>query len=67
MSDTADLSNFVCNKKEGPVYIAIGNLSSKIRQMTLTHSIVMFAVLPILIKTHRKSQKRLEDQRQTHQ
>jgi hypothetical protein len=50
MSDGTHLSNFVSDKKEWPVYMTIGNVSSKIRQMPSTHSVVMVALLPIQIK-----------------
>jgi len=43
----------------------IGNLSSKIRQMPSTHSIVMVALLPIPIKNRNIPQKRLDEERQT--
>jgi hypothetical protein len=65
MSDRTHLSNFAGDKKEWPVYMTIGNLSSKIRQMPLTHSVVMVALLPIPIKNRNIPQKRLDEQRQT--
>jgi len=52
MSDGTNLSNFAGDKKEWPEYMTIGNLSSKIRQMPSTHSIVMVALLPIPIENH---------------
>jgi len=45
--------------------MTIGNLSWKLRQMPLTHSVVMVALLPIPIKNRNISQKRLDEQRQT--
>jgi len=45
--------------------MTIGNLSSKIRQMPSTHSVVMVALLPIPIKNRNIPQKRLNEQRQT--
>ena len=65
MSDGTHLSNFAGDKKEWPVYMTIGNLSSKIRQMPSTHSVVMVALLPIPIKNRNIPQKRLDEQRQT--
>jgi hypothetical protein len=65
MSDGTHLSNFAGDKKEWPVYMTIGNLSSKIRQMPSAHTIVMVALLPIAIKNHNIPQKRLDDQQQT--
>jgi len=65
MSDGTHLSNFAGNKKEWPVYMAIGNLSSKLRQMPSTHCIIMVALLPILIKNRNIPQKRLDEQRHT--
>ena len=50
MSDGMHLSNFAGDKKEWPVYMKIGNLSSKIRQTPSTHSVVMVALLLIPIK-----------------
>ena len=49
MSDGTHLSNVPGDKTQWPVYMTIGNLSLKIRQMTLTHSIVMVTLLPIPI------------------
>jgi len=60
-SDGTHLSNFAGDKKEWPVYMTIGNLSSKIRQMPSTDSIVMVALLPIPIKNRNIPQKRLDE------
>jgi len=65
MSDGTHLSNFAGDKKEWPVYMTIGNLSSKICQMPSTHSVVMVALLPIPTKNCNIPQKRLDEQRQT--
>jgi len=65
MSDGTHLSNFTRNHKEWPVYMTIGNLSSKTCQMSSTHSVVMVALLPIPIKNRNILQKRLDEQRQT--
>ena len=65
LSDGTHLSNFAGNKKEWPVYMTFGNLSSKLRQMPVTHSVVMVALLPIPIKNRNIPQKRLDEQRQT--
>jgi hypothetical protein len=65
MSDGTHLSNFAGDKKEWPIYMTIGNLSSKIRQTPSTQSVVMVALLPIPIKSRNIPQKRLNEQRQT--
>jgi hypothetical protein len=65
MSDGTHLSNFAGDKKEWPVHITIANLSSKIRQMPSTHSIVMVAPLPIPIKNCNIPQKLQDEQWQT--
>jgi len=65
MSDGTHLSNFAGDKKEWAVYMIISNLSSKLHQMTSTHSVVMVALLPMPIKNRNVPQKRLDEQRQT--
>jgi hypothetical protein len=65
MSDRTHLSNFASDKKEWPVYMTIGNLSSKICQMPTPDTVVMVALLPIQIKNHNIPQKRLDEQQQT--
>jgi len=65
MSDGTHLSNFAGDKKEWPVYMTIGNLSSKIHQMPSTHSLMMVALLLIPIKNHNIPQKGLDEQWQT--
>jgi hypothetical protein len=65
MSDGTYLSNFAGDKQEWPVYMTIGNLSSKIRQMPSVHTVVMVALLPIPIKNRNIPQIRLDEQRQT--
>jgi len=65
MSDGTHLSNFAGNKLKWPVYMTIGNLSSKIGHMPSTHTVVMVALLPIPIKHCNIPQKRLDEQRQT--
>ena len=67
MSDGTHLSNFAGDKKEWPVYMTIGNLSSKIRQMPSTHSVVMVALLPLSIKNPNIPKKPLDEHRQTNQ
>jgi len=62
MSDGTHLWNFAGDKKDWPVYMTIGNLSSKLRQMPSTHSIVMVALLRIPIKNRNIPQKRLNEQ-----
>ena len=44
MSDRTHLSNYAGDLKEWLVYMTIGNLSSKIRQMPTTHSVIMVAL-----------------------
>jgi hypothetical protein len=65
MSDGTHLLNFVSNKQEWPVYMTIGNLSAKIRQMPSTHSVVKVALLPIPIQNRNSPHKRLNMQRET--
>jgi len=65
MSNRTHLSNFAGDKKEWPVYMTIGNLSSKICQMPSTPSVGMVTLLQILIKNRNIPQKRLDEQRQT--
>jgi hypothetical protein len=65
MSDGTQLSNFAGDKKEWPVYMTIGNLSSKISPTPSTHIVVMVALLPIPIKNRNIPQKRLDEQRKT--
>ena len=65
MSDRTHLSNFPGTKNVWPVYMTIGNLSSKICQMPLTHTVVMVALLPIPIKNCKIPRKRLDEQRRT--
>jgi len=65
MSDGTHLSDFAGDKKEWPVYMPIGNVSSKIHLMSSTHTVVMVALLPIPSKNHNIPHKRLDEQRQT--
>jgi len=46
MSDGTHLPNFAGDEKEWPIYVTIGNQSSKIRQMPSMHSVVIVALLP---------------------
>jgi hypothetical protein len=62
MSDGMHHSNFAGDKNEWPVYITIGNLSSKLYQMPSTHSVSMVAFLPIPINTRNIPQKGLDEQ-----
>jgi hypothetical protein len=55
--DGTHLSNFGGNKKEWPVYMTVGNLSSKICQMLSTQRVVMVALLPIPIINRKSAQK----------
>jgi len=66
MSDGTHLSNFAGDMTEWPVYMTIGNLSSKICQMPSTHTIVMVALLPIPIQNCNIPHKRLDEQWRTH-
>jgi hypothetical protein len=63
MSDGTHLSNFAGHRKEWPVYMPIRYLSSKIRQMLTTHSVVMVALRLIPIKNRNIPHKRLDEQR----
>ena len=65
MSEGPHLSNLAGDKKELPVYMTIGNLSSKIRQMPSAHTVVMVALPLIPIKNRQIPQKGLDEQRQT--
>lgn len=65
MSDGTHLSNFAGDKKEWPIYMTIGNLSSKTRQSPSTHSVVLVGLLPIPLKMRNISDKRKDEQRQT--
>jgi len=65
MSNGTHLSNFAGDKKEWPVYMTTGKLSSKIRQMPSTHSVVTVALIPITIKNHHIPLKGLDEQQQT--
>jgi hypothetical protein len=64
-SNGTHLSNFAGDKKQWPVYMTMGNLSSKLRQMPSMHSMVMVAFLPIAIKNYNIPQKKLVEQRHT--
>jgi len=65
MSNGTHLSNFAGDKKEWPVYVTIGNRSSKLRQMLPTHSVIMVTLMPIPIKNGNIPQKQLDEQRHT--
>jgi hypothetical protein len=65
MSDKTHLSNFAGDKKEWPVYMTIGNLSSKLRQMPSTHTVLMVSLVPITIKNRNILPKWLDEQRHT--
>jgi hypothetical protein len=67
MFNGTHLSNFAGDKKEWPVYMTFGNLSSKIRQTPSTHSIVMVTLLQVPIKNRNLPQKSLDAQRQSKQ
>jgi hypothetical protein len=61
ISDRTHLSNIAVEKTERPVYMAIGNLSLKLRQMHSTHSSVMDALLLIPIKIRNIPEKRRDE------
>jgi len=65
MSDGTHLSNFAGDQKQSPVYMTIGNLSSKIHQMPTMHTVVLVALLPIPIMIRNIPQNWLDEQRQT--
>jgi len=65
MSDETHLLNFAGDKKEWSVYMTIGNVSSKIRQTTSKHAVVMFALLPIPMKNRNIPPNRLDVQQPT--
>jgi hypothetical protein len=65
MSDGTHLLNVAGDKKEWLVYMTIGNLSLKMRQMASTQRVVMVALQPIAIKNRNILQKWVEEQRQT--
>jgi len=65
MSDGTHLSNFAGDKTEWPVYMTIGNLSSKLCQMPLTHSVVMVALRPIPVRNRNIPPKQLDGLRPT--
>jgi hypothetical protein len=65
MSDRTPLSNYASDMKEWPVFMTSCNVSSKICQMTLKHSIIIVALLPITINNRNILQKRLHEQWQT--
>jgi hypothetical protein len=65
MSDTTHLSNFAGDKKQLPKYMTIANLSSKIREMPSTHTVVIIALMPIPIKNGNIAQMHLDEQRRT--
>jgi len=65
MSDGTFLMNLSRDKTVWPVYITIGNLSSKIREVHSTHSVMMVAHLPIAIQNRNIPPKWVDEQRQT--
>jgi len=65
MSDGTHLSHFAGHKKEWPVEMTMGNVSSKICPIPSTYSIFLVTLLLIPIKNHNIVQKRLDEQWQT--
>jgi len=63
MSDGTHFWKLADDKTEQPVYLTIGNLSSKIRQMPSTESGVMVAVLRIPFKNRNIPQNWLAELR----
>jgi hypothetical protein len=66
MSNGTHLFNFAGDKKKWPVYMTIGNLSSKIRQMPSTHSVMKVTLLPIPPKNRNILQKQLDEHQLKH-
>jgi hypothetical protein len=64
-SNGTHISNFAGDKKGWPVYMKIGNVSSKIGHIPSTHSIKMVALVPIPSKSRNIPHMRLDKQRQT--
>ena len=60
-SDGTHILIFAGDQKQWPVYMTIGNQSSKICKMPAAHNIVMVALLPIPIKTRNSPQKGLDE------
>jgi hypothetical protein len=65
MSNVTALSNLAGNKKEWQVYSTISTLSSKIRQMPPTHSLVNVVLLLIPMMNRNTPQNRQNEQQQT--
>jgi len=65
MSDGTHLSNCAGDKKEWPVYMTIGNISSMICQMPSAQTVVMGALRPISIKNRNIPKKPLDEHWQT--
>jgi hypothetical protein len=65
MSDRTHLSNFAGYWKDWPVYITIGTLTARLRQMPSTHCAVIVALLSIRIKKRNIPQMRLGEQQRT--
>jgi len=65
MSDGTHLSNFAVDKKEWPVFMTIGNLSSKISKIPSMHTVIMVALRPSPIQNHNIPQQRLDEQQRT--
>jgi hypothetical protein len=65
MSDGTHLSNLAADKQEWPVYMTIGNLSSKVCHMPSMHNVMIVALLPIPIKNRNIPQNWMAEQRQT--
>jgi hypothetical protein len=65
MSDRKHLWRCAGDKTEWPVYITIGNLSSKIRQMPSTPSVVIVGLMLIPIQKRNITYKWLDEEWQT--
>jgi hypothetical protein len=65
MSDGTHLSIVTCHKPEWSVYLKVGNLSAKIRQILSMDGTVMVTFQPRPIKNCNSSQKQLDEKRQT--
>jgi len=66
ISDGTHLSNLAGHQTHWPVYMTIGNESSKIYQMPSTRSVVMVTLLLIPIKNQNIPHKRQDEQPKTH-
>jgi hypothetical protein len=64
MSDETHLTNFSGDKKAWPLYMTIGNLSTKVRCKPTMQSVVLVALLPIHLKMKKMAESLKELQRE---